>query len=138
MMRYRPSKTESIRVSPVTAIALLLRPSTENGLHQLLRDRRRRRAAEAVLVLERDGDRDLRVVGRREADEPRRVDAAVARLRGTGLARDRDARNRGGPAGAVVDSRDHHRGDLVCRSPGHDPPQPLRVDTDDRLAARVD
>src|SRR5262249_1766693 len=114
MIRYRPSKTESISVSPVTAMdLLLLRPLVENGLQQDLRDRRRRRAAEAVLVLERYGDRDLRIVRGGEGDEPGRVDAAVAGLRGAGLPGDLDPRDLSGGAGARLDRGDHHRVDLV-------------------------
>src|SRR6266550_1730143 len=82
---WRSSRTESIRVSPVTAMALLLRPRVEDRLHQDLGDRRRCRAAEPGLVLERDCDGDLRGVGRSEADEPGRVDPRVACLSGAGL-----------------------------------------------------
>src|ERR671936_245751 len=69
----RSSKTESISVSPVTAISdprLLLRPLVQDCLQQHFRDRRGGRAAEAVLVLERHSDRDLRMVCGGEADEP--------------------------------------------------------------------
>src|SRR5213082_1558969 len=67
---YRPSKTESMSVSPVTAMTLLLRPAVQDCLQQNFGDRGGGRPAEPVLVLERDRDRDRRIVCRREADEP--------------------------------------------------------------------
>src|SRR5262249_56795488 len=107
--------TESISVSPVTAMdLLLLRPLVENGLQQDLRDRRRRRAAEAVLVLERYGDCDLRIVRGGEGDEPGRVDAAVAGLGGAGLPGDLDPRGLSGGGRGPPGRGGHPRGDFLA------------------------
>src|SRR4029079_2428738 len=52
---------------------LVIRPPGQYRLHDGLRDRLRRGAAGAPLVLEDDRDGDGRVVGRGEGDEPGRV-----------------------------------------------------------------
>src|SRR6185437_525962 len=66
----------------------------QQGLHDLLGDRSRNGAAEAVqLLLEHDGDRDLRICGGREADEPGLVDVGDTGLRCTGLPGDLSPRD---------------------------------------------
>ena len=70
-------------------------------------------------VLERHRDRDLRVRARREADEPRLVEALRdVQLGGAGLAGDLDALQRGGGAGALAHDVGHHlrqlRGGLLA------------------------
>src|SRR3954453_11081557 len=81
----------------------------QKGLYDLLRDRRRDRAAEPVqLLLEHDRDGDLRVVGGSEAGEPGGVVVAVSGLGGAGLAGDLDARNLSSSAGAARDDGLHH------------------------------
>src|SRR5437763_12303366 len=74
----------------------------QKGLDDLLRDRRRDCAAEAVrLLLEHDRDRDLRMIGGSEADEPRRIDVVETGFRRPGLAGNldpRDLRRRARPA----------------------------------------
>src|SRR4051812_20537910 len=91
-----------------TGVAKAYSPA-QKGLDDLLRDRRRDRAAEAVqLLLEHDGDRDLRIVGGGEAVEPRGVVVAVAGLRGARLAGDPDPRDLRRGARAGRNDRFHH------------------------------
>src|SRR4051794_21541066 len=81
----------------------------QKGLHDLLGYRGRNRTAEAVrLLLEDDGDRDLRVVRGRKRGEPGGVDMVDARLGRTGLAGDPDARDLRSRAGAALDDGLHH------------------------------
>src|SRR4029078_4030086 len=79
--------------------------------------------------------RDLRIVGRSEADEPGRVDPRGACLRGTSLAGDRDSGDRGRAAGSVIHRGDHHRVDLTRGLARHHAVELLWLDSDDRVAA---
>ena len=81
------------RVAVADPLSRLERSSSvEQRLHHLGRDRARDLAAEAArAALEHHRDRDLRVLGRGEADEPGPVDARLdVDLRGSGLAGERD------------------------------------------------
>ena len=79
MQRARRSRGAGVRRSgsrwPSSSIIGALQPAG----HQVAGDRRRHLAAPAGL-LDEDRDRDLRVVGRGEADEPRVRLAAAAEL----------------------------------------------------------
>src|SRR5437763_2984607 len=90
--------------------------AAQQRLHDLLRNRRRDSTTEAVqLLLEDDGDRDLRVLSRSERDEPGRVDVRDARLRGAGLARDGNAGDLRRRAGAALHDELHHLVELRGR-----------------------
>src|SRR4051812_32017309 len=86
--------------------------SSQECLHDPLGDRCRDDAALPTDdILERDRDGDLGRVARREADEPRLVDAARdVQLRGAGLARHLDALKRRRGAGALAHDVAHHLG----------------------------
>src|ERR1051326_8013309 len=95
-----------------TATGLPYRVVTPSAMQESLEDglgdRSRDDAAEAVrLLLEHDRHRDLRVVGRSEADEPRGVDARDPRLGRPRLAGDLDAGDLSRRAGAALDHRHH-------------------------------
>src|SRR5690349_19061944 len=90
--------------------------AAQQRLHDLLRNRRRDSTAEAVqLLLEDDGDRDLRVLRGSECDEPGRVDVRDARLGRPGLAGDGDAGNLRRRAGAALHDELHHLVELGGR-----------------------
>src|SRR5262249_23675008 len=78
-------------------------------------------AAERARALDRDGDRDLRFVCRREAYEPGLIEVAAAagfvarHFRGAGLAGNRDAGYRRVDAGPFVDDAFHRRRQLSRR-----------------------
>src|SRR5579862_9536566 len=90
--------------------------AAQQRLQDLLRDRRRDSTAEAVqLLLEDDGDRDLRILCGSKRDEPGRVDVRDARLRGACLARDGDSGDLRRRAGAALHDELHHLVELSRR-----------------------
>src|SRR5688572_9959677 len=86
--------------------------SAKEGLHDPLRDRRGHLAALSSRALDDDRDRDLRVVGGRERDEPRVVRPVTA-FRGAGLAGDGDAGDLRPGGGAGGHHALHHRLELI-------------------------
>src|SRR5436305_5099432 len=94
--------------------------ATEQRLHDLLRDRRRDRAALPGGPLDRDRHSDLRMVDRRERDEPRLVGRPADHLGGTRLAGHLETRQRAGGAGPLLNHLGHHLAELGRRPAAHD------------------
>src|SRR5215217_8933363 len=102
----------SVTVTPRVR-TLSIRRFSQDRLHDLLRDRRGGLAAEPALVLERDSNCDLQMVGRGEGDEPGRVAAGNAGLGRTRLAGDGDAPDLRLRPGTARHGRLHHLVDLA-------------------------
>ena len=106
----------SVRDGLAAALVAHCATAYEVCLHQRARQRRRP-GPSPTAALDEDRDRDLRVVRRREADEPRVRLARAAELGGAGLAGRRDAGHLGAgrelPAELALDRLEHRRGDRV-------------------------
>ena len=89
-----------------------------------------------MLALDDDGDGDARVVGRREGDEPGRVDVVFTGLGGSRLAGDLDPRDLGRGAGAAADDRLHHLVELGRVLRLNRAPERVRLRRDDGRAVR--
>ena len=107
----------------------------DQALHHLGRDRPGDLAAEAALAaLEHHGDRDLRVVRRREADEPRPIDPSV----GVDLGRARLARERLAADGPHTSRSGRHRTGCRWQARRRRPAGGRRRRSDDRQLVEID